>query len=271
MIVWGGMSYPNSIPLASGGRYNPSTDSWTPITNTNAPSARYGHTAVWTGTEMIIWGGYYYDRTYYFFNTGGRYNPSADTWKPTTTTDAPSARGGHTAVWTGTEMIVWGGGDNNYIFNTGGRYNPSTDTWRATPTGLLGKTGHTAVWTGTEMIIWGGYDGSYSNTGWRYDPSTDTWTSITTTGAPSGRVLHTAVWTGTEMIIWGGYYYTGGETYLNTGGRYNPSTNTWKPTTTTDAPSPREYHTAVWTGTEMIVWGGYDGFNYLNTGGRYTP
>jgi hypothetical protein len=56
-----------------------------------------------------------------------------DSWTATTTTDAPSARSGHTAVWTGSEMIVWGGSGGIY-FNTGGRYNPSTDSWTATTT-----------------------------------------------------------------------------------------------------------------------------------------
>src|SRR5437868_2691207 len=32
-------------------------DSWTPTTIVNAPTAREGHSAVWTGSEMIIWGG----------------------------------------------------------------------------------------------------------------------------------------------------------------------------------------------------------------------
>jgi hypothetical protein len=35
---------------------------------------------------------------------------SDDTWTATSTTNAPSARADHTAVWTGSEMIVWGGG-----------------------------------------------------------------------------------------------------------------------------------------------------------------
>src|SRR5947207_8563188 len=69
----------------------------------DAPSARRQHTAVWTGTEMIIWGGTN-------DSTGGRYNPAVDMWTATSTTKAPSARTGHTAVWTGNEMIVWGGG-----------------------------------------------------------------------------------------------------------------------------------------------------------------
>ena len=58
------------------------------------------------------------------------------------------------------------------------------------------------------------------------------------------------------MIVWGGY--DSGD-YLNTGGRYNPSTDSWTATSTTNAPAARYYHTAVWTGSEMIVWGGYDG------------
>ena len=56
-----------------------------------------------------------------------------------------------------------------------------------------------------------------------------------------------------EMIVWGGY---NGASALNTGGRYNPSTDSWTATSTTNAPAGRSEHTAVWTGSEMIVWGG---------------
>ena len=55
MIVWGGAVQQRF--LNTGGRYNPSTDSWTATSTTNAPTARYSHTAVWTGSEMIVWGG----------------------------------------------------------------------------------------------------------------------------------------------------------------------------------------------------------------------
>src|SRR5206468_4111617 len=50
-----------------------------------------------------------------------------DSWTATTTTNAPTARDAHTAVWTGSEMIIWGGCCDNFgqSFNTGGRYNPS--------------------------------------------------------------------------------------------------------------------------------------------------
>jgi hypothetical protein len=70
---------------------------------------------------MIIWGGAYVDPNNFFLvplNTGGRYNPGADNWTATDLTSAPDARYNHTAVWTGNEMIVWGGSG----LNTGGRY-----------------------------------------------------------------------------------------------------------------------------------------------------
>jgi hypothetical protein len=53
------------------------------------------------------------------------------------------------------------------------------------------------------------------------------------------------------MIVWGGI--DDSLNYLNTGGRYNPATDSWMTTSTTDAPTPRIAHTAVWTGSEMMV------------------
>ena len=97
---------------------------------------------------------------------------------------------------------------------------------------------HTIVWTGTEAIVWGGNGGggfSWLNTGGRYYPATDSWRPISTgTGVPAGRRRHAAVWTGREMIVWGGDGSDNED--LNTGGRYDPSTDTWTPTLTVDAP-----------------------------------
>jgi N-acetylneuraminic acid mutarotase len=235
-------------------------DTWTATTITNAPVARYLHTAVWTGSEMIVWGG---RPGAHYLNTGGRYSPATDSWTATSTTNA-APRAGHTAVWTGSEMIVWGGFDAGGYSNTGGRYNPTTDSWITTS--LINapspRASHTAVWTGSEMIVWGG---TTDSTGGRYNPNTDSWTATSTTNA-AARAGHTAVWTGSEMIVWGG----ANRLALNTGGRYNPSTDSWTATSTANAPSPRNSHTAVWTGSEMIVWGGSHRVG-LRTGGRYNP
>ena len=279
MIIWGGGYIGSSswVYFNDGGRYNPAANSWTALPTAGAPTARQDHTAVWTGSEMIVWGGMY------SFNDGGRYNPVANSWTAVPTNSAPAARYWHTAVWTGNEMIVWGGynsGGSGTYFNDGGRYDPLANSWTAVPTtgAPAGRDLHTAVWTGSEMIVWGGVGsgGTFFNDGGRYNPITSSWTGLSTSGGPTARIYHTAVWTGSEMIIWGGYYWNGGgSTYLNDGGRYNPATDSWTALPTTSAPAPRDFHTAVWTGSEMIVWGGsyWNGSVsiYLNDGGRYSP
>jgi N-acetylneuraminic acid mutarotase len=270
MIVWGGGD--NTDFLSTGGRYDPINDRWVATDTTNAPEARVHHTAVWTGNQMVVWGGY--DYVHGDFNTGGRYDPSTDSWTATDTTNAPEARWDHNAEWTGSEMIVWGGTNDTIYLNTGGRYNPAADSWTPTdvPNDVLGRVDHTAIWSGSEMIVWGGVDSAfnYTNTGGRYNPSTDGWIPTTTVNAPSPRAQHTAIWTGSEMIIWGGVFCCPAIDFT-TGGRYNAGTDSWTATSTANAPFGRYAHTAVWTGSEMIVWGGY---NYelqvfFNTGGRY--
>ena len=244
-------------------------DIWAATSTVNAPVARHAHTAVWTGSEMIVWGG---EAVSGYLNSGSRYNPTTDSWTAISTSGVPAARSQHTAVWTGSEMIVWGGVSNGPTYvNTGGRYNPSTNSWTAlsTTNAPAGRFRHTAVWTGTQMIIWGGSNPSaLFNTGGRYNPATNSWMMTSTTNAPTPRTDHTAVWTGTKMIVWGGI---DGAIY-DTGARYDPSTDSWTATNITNAPAARWLHTAVWTGSEMVVWGGRDSnFLYPNTGGRYNP
>src|SRR5216683_664630 len=272
MIVWGG--FDRFGPFNTGGRYNPTTDSWIVTSTTDTPTARSHHAAVWSGSEMIVWGGAQ-------LNTGGRYDPVTDTWIALSTERAPSAREDHTAVWTGTEMIVWGGSDSEGYFNTGGRYDPETDTWTATSTvgAPSARDGHRAVWTGSEMIVWGGFDGFGAvNTGGRYNPTTDSWIVTSTTDTPTARSFPAAVWSGSEMIVWGRLSVTDLNVF-NTGGRYNPTTDSWIATSTMDAPSPRFGPITVWTESEMIVWGGLELRDdpvphtptAINTGGRYDP
>ncbi len=99
------------------GRYNPSTDSWIPTNMTAAPPARTYQTAVWTGAEMIVWGG---TDTTNVFNSGGRYNPALDTWTPTSLVGTPAARQRHTARLDWKSNVVWGGLDISQRFNTAG-------------------------------------------------------------------------------------------------------------------------------------------------------
>src|SRR5207247_1900753 len=132
---------------------------WVATSTTNAPPHSDLHTAVWTGIRMVVWGGEngFYNGIY--LNTGGRYIPSTDSWTLTSTTNVPAARRFHTAVWTGSKMVVWGGSNGGFL-NTGGKYNLSTYSWTATSmtNAPAAREVHTAVWTGSEMIVWGGFN-----------------------------------------------------------------------------------------------------------------
>src|SRR6185369_15680396 len=120
MIVHGGEIIVGGIPqaLGVGGRYAPSTDAWTPVTTSNAPVPRGAYGTVWTGTDMIVWGGA--TNVSGLTNTGSLYKPALDTWTSMSTgTGDPSPRYGVSAVWTGSEMIVWGGQNGTTSLNTG--------------------------------------------------------------------------------------------------------------------------------------------------------
>jgi hypothetical protein len=121
--VWGGFNGTNAFN--NGARYSPATNSWTAITLTAAPAARWHFPSVWSGSELIVWGGIV--NTGWPFvstNTGGRYNPATNSWTSTTLQSAPSARDLQQAVWTGSQMIVWGGtmDPDGVNTNTGGMY-----------------------------------------------------------------------------------------------------------------------------------------------------
>ncbi|HTL51348.1 MAG TPA: hypothetical protein VL860_02105, partial [Planctomycetota bacterium] len=270
MIVWAGQN--SGGFLSNGGRYNPATNTWTAMTTTNAPGARDYASAVWTGREMIIWGGYNGTQ----LPDGARYNPFTDCWSiGLSNVNRPAARYAHSAVWTGTEMLIWGGDGGAGPLRNGNRYNPASNTWTgAIPTTAApaARSFHSAVWTGTEMIVWGGKNGSVINSGARFNPASNTWTGATSiVGAPAARSGQTAVWDGAEMIVWGGDNGLG-TFYYNDGMHYNPASDTWvSATTTASAPVARGGHAGVWSGSEMIVWGGYASGVFRNDGARYQP
>ena len=116
MVIWGGFG---TAPMNTGGLYDPVARSWAPTTTTGAPSVRTLHTAVWTGSRMIVWGG---QDAAGDLNNGGRYDPVGLTWQSMTSAGAPSPRDSHHAVWANGFMLAWGGQDSAGALATGGRY-----------------------------------------------------------------------------------------------------------------------------------------------------
>ena len=252
MWVFGGENTAGAVGV--GGKYDALINQWTSMPTAGAPTARMGHTAVWTGSQMIVWGG---TSTANFgasgaVSTGARLSTTG--WAQVSTTNAPSPRLHHTAVWTGTELVVWGGTSGaNAPLGDGGRYNPVTNSWTAMPSANApaARSKHIAVWTGREMLIWGGTGSSGALAdGARWSPTTNTWTAMPS-GAPDGDRLVSA-WTGSSWVVLDGL----------TVAAYLPSQNVWRDLP--DAPRARTSDNAAfaWSGTELLLWGPAPGDRY---------
>jgi len=114
MIVWGGK---NVDAVDTGARYDPVEDIWVATSTDGTPGIRFAHTAIWTGSQMIVWGG---TNAPAVTVGGGGYDPIEDLWTPATEVDGPGVRVGHSAIWTGERMLVWDGTEDA----TGGSYDP---------------------------------------------------------------------------------------------------------------------------------------------------
>lgn len=234
--------------------------------------------AVWTGEQFLVIGGSL-DNSFTTTDTSALYDPASDTW----TEIAPIGIGPrHTVypVWTGTEAIFWGGGLGASAAGGGARYDPATDAWTAlSDAGAPGdRIYHSALWTGNRMLVWGGWDevSDHLQTGALYNPISDSWTPMATLNAPSPRSFATAIWTGSAAIIWGGCAGPMGACpdVQGTGGVYNPADDSWTPMSSDGAPTARSQSVAVWTGDEMLLFGGATSGNAgdpLNSGFAYNP
>lgn len=126
-------------------------------------------------------------------------------------------RAGHSVVWTGSEMIVWGGSvtgeSSSILFDDGASFDPATDEWRLLPRSPLTPTvDHVAYWSGSEMVVVGGYVGGDSSGGRTspgvpsraaaaYDPSTDLWRALPDAPLDIDRRMGWAV-AGSRLVAW---------------------------------------------------------------------
>lgn len=162
-------------------------------------SARSGPASVWTGREMVVWGGTeLIDDAEHPVADGAAFDPTSGQWRLIASSPL-SARSSAAVVWTGTEMVVWGGSNAGEFLGDGAAYDPATDSWRPIATGPLAPAMMPAVvWTGSEMVIVGGLnlDGQAA----AYDPAADKWRRLDPAPGRPG-VFQPAVWTGRAMLF----------------------------------------------------------------------
>ncbi len=265
-LLWGGSRGGNfgtygDIAL-DGLAIDPASRRWSRIPEPSLPPLM-PEVSVWSGRELIVLGNKAGGRGV----VGGAYEPTRRAWR---ILDFPY-RGwsGFEGVWTGAELVLWGGPDHSERpRHRGAIYDPATGSWRKTSAApIAGRWSHSVVWTGTEMIVWGGGNANTDLAdGAAYDPATDSWRRIADSPL-SPRQWLPIVWTEKEVIVWGGSSYSRARA---DGAAYNPVTDSWRKLP--PAPlRPRHYHSATWTGSEVVVYGGYDFHRTFRDGAAYDP
>lgn len=309
MIVWGGRATKGPegghelFMAADGAAYDPEANSWRSL----APApigARGLPIMVWTGAEVLVMGGH--DETFDILTDGAAYAPASDSWRPVAPLPDAVAVGGSAAVWTGRELVVVAGdgtgaaaydpagddwrdlpdpelpndlwsiglvwtddqailmGHPNAGHSVGLAYDPATDAWRELPESpVRGLDGWPPVWIGGEMLVLsrssssGDPDGVPPDTTYAglYDPSADSWriAGIQSVFLGAGN----AVWTGRLLI--------------SDSAAYDPASDAWSALPA----RPHEHRpNPVWTGEEVLFWGGSPGGDLLdrfNDGLAYRP
>jgi hypothetical protein len=328
IIAWSGGETGPSAPVTGGVAYHLADNRWRELPE--APlTARTSHSSVWTGSEVIYWGGRRgFSEPNTAFADGAAFNPATNTWRMVSA--APiGPRFAHEAVWTGTEMIVWGGLErccpiDSVIHDTAAAaYNPVTDTWRRLPdvpapwSGDGGPAIVAAV--GSDMLVWRG------NRLGRFDVAANAWRDLgsppsrpdncMSTGGPGG----VGALLGEQFYVWsGGCKATFGAVFnvrsgvwsalpdapspnpnagperdpffnqlasitaagnrlLALGGQstaamfsFDARTRTWsKGAEVANVPGDGPF--VAWTGSELLVWGGFNGPGSVRGGAAYRP
>ncbi|MGA2837119.1 MAG: hypothetical protein ABSF84_11035 [Acidimicrobiales bacterium] len=280
MVVAGGLASPDgdaehAIAVTDGAAWDAATDTWHPIASLPVTLPNTDPTAVWTGHEVLVWSSVPADPA--IPGSSGHevvlaYNPSTDTWRSLPPSGL-APRADAIVVWTGRQLVVWGGRNSDFTatYGDGARLDPTTDTWsRLPPAPVPARALATAAWSGREVLLWGGDTGPGNEVGKgaAYNPTTDTWRAL----PPSplrAKTLPTSAWTGRFFIVIGG---SAGGTLPAPGpgaAAYDPATNTWTAlpaapmyppqfSSPTFAADQREDGSAVWTGSAVVVMGGLD-------------
>ena len=236
-------------------------------------SGRFEHEAVWTGSQMIVWGGSM-EGTATPSADGAAYDPETDTWR--SLPPAPIAgRTEHAVLWTGSKVLIWGGrGEEHYddlqnvwviqFHDDGALFDPTSWTWEPVAPAPLSKRSQTfAAWSTTtnEALIWGGGGGALPsfNDGARYDPSSNTWEMLPAAPSEDGRRSGATVWDGSRMILFGGWWACSSapEPACDGSLAYDPAARAWsvmKP-----YPSLQPYFGSVAGAfhSEAVFWGGW--------------
>lgn len=292
MIIWGGwLQDEGTIGLSgvsgAGAAYDPGADSWRMLPD--APiAARGDHLTTWTGDTMLVWGGFGSQGP---LKDGAAYDPARNAWRLMAA--APRewqrvfrnsrTREDSATAWTGSEWVIAQNGRDGVVRSAA--YDPKQDTWRELPAASGSDTeGIELAWTGSELVL-STFEGLS-----RLGADVNSWTSIAETPA-NLPVFSPMTWAGNRLFaLIHRFAFRAHWAFVAT---WDPATDTWAvlpqpPMTLAGATlfwdgehltafgsdlaydvasetwwevpmaSDREDAVTVWTGTQVIQWGGWE-------------
>jgi hypothetical protein len=261
MIVWGGIARTGKVePVADGAAYNPSTRTWRELAP--VPPGVLGDVgagAVWTGSAAVFWAGNSPDGP----AGGAAYDPATDAWRRLPRGPL-SPREGHSAVWTGKELLILSGtrGDG-FATPFGAGLDPVTGSWRrlSALNAFAGLLANGAVWNGREVFVLGRQalcpeQGSscarYRTIFLAYDPRSDAVRRIALANVPvvadRRAELLPLAWTGTDVLLSTADDPTAGIVL------YNPRTNAWRSAALAPCAVPiTGYAQSAWLGNRFVA------------------
>jgi hypothetical protein len=236
---------------ATGSHSEEPTDRWTELPL--PPETRDGAAHVWTGSDLIAWGGCADDVDDECDPTadGYAFDPATETW--TEVPEAPIASSEAVGAWTGEEAVFLRFRDERPL--DGAAYEPSDESWRRIPAApIQGEYGAAEVWTGEELVVFGGGERGEPSAanGAAYDPRTDAWRSIP--DAPIELNATSGMWTGREVLVFGSLLDNRNHAATPTavGAAYDPDRDRWRELPPS-ALSPQAT-SAVWVGDRVVAW-----------------
>jgi hypothetical protein len=288
LVYWGGASHPPVRTHADGAAFNPATNRW--ATLPPAPEGQQhleGHDglAVWTGREVLAWGGWTIPDPVAAPNVatpadGVAHDPARRTWRRLPRPPLPLryVSTNQWVLWTGRELLAGGveqGAGGGVVV---GAYDPATNRWRLLPRSprLTGGPDYlqarTAMWAGTRLLVWNFWSPEAHTANnrdavaarpeaepdgidlWAYDPAGDRWTVLPDPPDQVRRMVAGAsmVWTGRDVVL--ASAQTAQRRTVTRAGRYDPDRAAWTPI----APPPRPRGanlgrvTLEWTGSAVV-------------------
>ena len=242
VFIWGGEDEQGRL-LTSGALYSVTDSEWLPVEPLPKAERRRGHEAIWTGDRVVVWGGIpevatgaaddgdatddgapIRETSHY----GAQYDPTTNSWLPLPASGLTPRRG-HSLIWTGRDLVVFGGvdADGNVLGDGGvlraGRIEGdgsstaedvgdlSAGVWSRFEAGDLSifdgaaRTNHSAAYNGSYMVITGGIgaDGSLLDDAYAYDLEHDRWSLVRNANFVA-RACHRSVAGGDAVYVLGG-------------------------------------------------------------------